>query len=52
MVDFALTCTTIGEKMAPVKEHGFADENYRGHLTIQKYSIACRKELSKLTYIR
>lgn len=38
--------------MAPVKVHGVADENYRRHLNVQKYSIACRKELRKLTYVR
>lgn len=42
----------LEKKMAPVKVHGVVDENYRGHLTIQKYSLACRKELSQLTYIR
>lgn len=48
MVDFPFTHTIIGEKkMAQVK--GLADENYTGNLSMQKYSIACRKELNKLT---
>lgn len=33
--------------MAQVK--GLADDNYTGNLSMQKYSIACRKELNKLT---
>lgn len=52
IVDFALTCIIIGEKMALVKGHGVVDDHYRGYLAIQKHSIACRKELSKLTYVR
>lgn len=47
-----LLVLSLEKKMAPVKVHGVVDENYRGYLTIQKDSIACRNELSELTYIR